>query len=335
MDDVDLVVVTRCKVFVIVISKEHGGDYMEPKKIAEKAFETVKEGADYALDKANDGKDLIGDKAVDAKNKFDVYRYRPIFKKAINNMSKNMPELIRVIDDDRMKSVEACKNAVGFRKTINDMDVMGLFPEVLSSTGVTFYPNQEQTLYCKDPFNNNLYISLDDYYTYLKEARVNELETVAQALGAKYLKVEYKVEKSSLFQQKGKGKVKAKPKGVVDVKLETEHEKESKEFSKVDVLAECKFDGEHEPVEPKLNYLQGVNSIETLIKMRVNPDSQNRLNKKQYRVECKNLSGLKVNDAIKIDGAIKKMKINSSNSLTVQSMAEQEEKTTLEFTIEF
>lgn len=308
---------------------------LSPKKMVVKAAGAAKEGAEFAFDKAADGKELIEDKAGEAKYRFDMHRFQPIFQEAIENMQEDMPQLIRVIDDDKMKEVEACKNAVGFRKTINDMDVMGLYPEVLSETGVTFYPNQEEPLYYKDPFRDDLYVSLDDYYTHLKEARVNEIETVAQALGAKYLKVEYKVEKSSLFSNDAKAKAKAKPKGVADVKVEADHHKKAKDYSKIEVLAELTFDGNSTPAVPEIKYLQGVNAIDTLIKMRVDPEAKNKIKSKTYRVECKQLTGLKQNDAVKIDGAIKKMKIESANSMTVVSMAETENKTTLEFTIEF
>ena len=43
-----------------------------------------------------------------------------------------------------------------------------------------------------DPYKPGVYVSLDSYFTYLKKNRVNELELIAQDLGAKSFRVTFK-----------------------------------------------------------------------------------------------------------------------------------------------
>ena len=98
--------------------------------------------------------------------------------------------------------------------------------------------------------------------TYLKMVRINELQRVAQDLGAKYFKVTYKEELTSFSEFKGKVKA-AASKGNKTSKTSKESKKltkgdidgervtAEKKFSMVDVAAEMHMAG-HTPQRPKL-----------------------------------------------------------------------------------
>ncbi len=68
------------------------------------------------------------------------------------------------------------------------MPLLNVFADSIQDYELSFYPNEHNRFYYVDPSNERLYIALDNYYDYLKIARVSELQSVAQLLGAKHLK---------------------------------------------------------------------------------------------------------------------------------------------------
>lgn len=73
-----------------------------------------------------------------------------------------------------------------------------------------FYPDSGDEFYYIDPSERNRYISLDEYFSYLKVARINELQKIAQDLGAKHFKVTYKEEQTSFSEKKMQAKADVK-----------------------------------------------------------------------------------------------------------------------------
>lgn len=101
-----------------------------------------------------------------------------------------------------------------------------------------------------DPSNERLYIALDNYYNYLKIARVSELQSVAQSLGAKHFKVSYKEQTESLINKKGV--LKGKGNGV---QAEAKQTVDTKSRYKMKIESEMYFSG-HQPFQPILQYLK-------------------------------------------------------------------------------
>lgn len=52
--------------------------------------------------------------------------------------------------------------------------------------GISFYPNYDSEFYYVNPVDSDNYIVLDEYFDYLKQVRVGELQKIAQDLGAKH-----------------------------------------------------------------------------------------------------------------------------------------------------
>lgn len=73
---------------------------------------------------------------------------------------------------------------------------------------MTFCPDCDSEFYYVDPSDRDQYIALFDYFSYLKTARIVELQKIAQDLGAKHFKVTYKEEESSSSEKKVKVQVK-------------------------------------------------------------------------------------------------------------------------------
>ncbi len=77
------------------------------------------------------------------------------------------------------------------------MPLLNVFTDSIQDYKLSFYPNAHNRFYYVDPSNKNLYIALDNCYDYLKIARVSELQSVVQSLGAKHFKVSYKEQTGS------------------------------------------------------------------------------------------------------------------------------------------
>lgn len=253
----------------------------------------------------------------------------PIFIEDLESAEFSMTKLIRVTEVDKKRAEsEVCIGAVGYISDLKEMQVVNLYSDKLDAFGLTFYPDAESELYYVDPNDRDRYIALDDYFNYLKVARVNELQRIAQTLGAKHFKVTLKEHKASFSSSQVKGKVNAKVSA--KVAMDAEHNAQSKNVSTVEISAEMECPG-HAPSRPELYYLQRDESIRNLIELRMNPDSP--MTHQKVTIEFSNSSGIKIRDAAKIDAALKGMKI--SGNATVTSEAENESRRFFEYEIDF
>lgn len=98
-----------------------------------------------------------------------------------------------------------------------ELRIVNIFRDSIDSYGVSFYPDGDSELYYVDPSNRDEYIALDEYFSYLKQVRISELQRIAQDLGAKHFKVTYKEEKTSFSEKKVSKKVTAKSIASADV----------------------------------------------------------------------------------------------------------------------
>lgn len=140
----------------------------------------------------------------DKKKKAELDRLKPIFEEDINGADFMLPKLICVSNmDKKYQDSEVCNWAIGYRAEYKDLLVITIFKEYIDKFGLTFYPNIDSEVYYMNPTDSNNYIALEDYFDYLKEARVNELKQIADKLGAKYFKVTLMEEKKK-FSKKEK-----------------------------------------------------------------------------------------------------------------------------------
>ena len=237
-----------------------------------------------------------------------------------------MPKFIRIVERDkkRMES-PACQGSIGYGSDSKGLHVVNIFRDSVEAFGLTFYPDCDSEFYYMDPSDRDSYIALDEYFNYLKIARVNELKKIAQDLGAKHFKVTYK-EKCVSFTEK-KVKVSGKAESAT---LKTEHKSRQEQYTAIKVFADSTFPG-HAPVKPQLKYLQRDKNIQTLIAMRM--DEESPLLQEHFELEMCNSSGMKLDDAVKIDAVLKGLKY--VGNATVASEVRNEERRYLEYDIEF
>lgn len=323
----------------------------EPEKNGVSFWRKAKDSIVKAVDQNNDGsfdmKDVsvlaetIGQAAkstatavmVSAEEKsreMERKQLRPIFAEDLDASDFLISKLIRITEIDKKRAESAvCTGSVGFISPQKDFPFVNIFKDKIDSFGLTFYPDADYELYYVDPSDRDRYIALDEYFSYLKIARVNELQRIAQDLGAKHFRVTYKEQKATFSGNSVKAKGSLKKSGDT-ASADAEHEMKLTETSAIEVAAEMECPG-HAPVKPTLHYLQRDPSIENLIALRM--DETSPISHHRLTLNFSQTSGIKEKDAVKIDAALKAMKI--SGNTTVTSEVRNESRRYFEYEIDF
>lgn len=299
-----------------------------------------KEGIVKALDQDGDGKldakdfalvrDLLAEKQTQIRREADRKKLRPIFEEDLDKADFQMSKLIRVAEMDKKHAdSEICIGSVGFDAVYKDLRVVNIYPDKTDAFGLSFYPDADNGIYYVDPSDRDYYIALDDYFNYLRVARVSELQRIAQELGAKHFRVTYKEQKKSFTKTDARVKLEAKDTTKHGGKAEADHKAEQSSFEKVEIAAEMECIG-HKPVAPTLKYFKKDPQIQSLIALRM---ADNEITHQVYTLVLSNSSGIKVKDAMKIDAALSAMKI--SGDATVTSEAQSEARRFFEYEIDF
>lgn len=289
-------------------------DLTDVSEIAESIGNTIKKNAKALKEKADETSRQIQLKIM-----------KPIVLGDLNGFS--MPKFIRIADRDKKYSEsDVCKGAIGFWTDLKGTLLMNIFRDSIEVYGLSFYPNCEGEFYYVNPVDKDSYIELDEYFDYLRQVRVGELQKIAQDLGAKHFRVTYKEERTSFSERKTNKKVGVKS----GVGVAAEQKREENKYSRIEIAAEMECPG-HDPVKPTIQYMKYDPNIQNLIKMRM--DAQGPLNHQALTIKLSNSSGLKENEAVKIDAILKGMKC-SGNS-TVVNEARNESRRYLEYEIDF
>ena len=299
-----------------MIDQNHDGkiDLTDVSEIAESVGTTMKKSAQALMETAEEKSRMLELKALN-----------PIFLETLNDTEFIVSRFVRITERDRKHAEsEVCKGSIGFVSEQKGLRMVNIFRDSVDTFGLLFYPDCSSEFYYVDPSDRDCYIVLDDYFGYLKLARINELQKLAQDLGAKHFRVTYKEEKTTFSEKKAKGNVKAR--GMVDV----EHNYNDKKYSTVEVASEMTFLG-HVPVNPMVKYLKHDPSVKTLISMRM--DETASLLHQKFMLKLSNSSGIKESEAIKIDAVLKGMKC--AGNATVVSEVQNESRRYLEYEIDF
>lgn len=291
-------------------------DLKDVSVIAESVGNTVKKGTQAVRETAEETARTLELKAL-----------RPFFSKDLNNGDFSMSKFIRVAERDKKHAEsELCKGSIGFISEQKGLRIVNIFRDAADEFGLAFYPDKENEFYYVDPSDPSSYIAVNEYFSHLKLLRINELQKLAQDLGARHFRVTYKEEKLSLTEKKTNARVNAKP----VASGEKEASSADRDFSTVEVAAEMEFPG-HSPIKPQLKYLNNDPGIKTLIDMRM--DEKAPLLHQKYMLKLSNSSGLKESEAVKIDAVLKGMKC--AGNATVVSEVQNEARRYLEYEIDF
>lgn len=289
-------------------------------------FKDVSAMADSIGNAAQNAANAMRDNAEARNREKERKALQPVFLEDLDSTDFTLSKLIRVVDIDKKHAEsEVCKGSVGFISEQKELRIVNIYKNMIGAFGISLYPDADSEIYYIDPSDRDKYIALDDYFGYLKIARVNELQKIAQDLGAKHFRVTYREKKESITKNdmKAKGNVRAGA-------AEAERNLSISDNSNIEVAAEMQCLG-HAPIEPKLLYLRGEPSIQSLIALRMDKNSQ--MFHQEFSLKLSNSSGIKEKDAVKIDAALKAMKI--SGNTTVVSEAQSESRRFFEYEVDF
>lgn len=149
----------------------------------------------------------IKDSAEERSRQIDLKVLQPIFTETMDSTDFFMSKLIRITTRDKKHAdSKACQGSIGYFSDQKGLHIVNIFRDSIDSFGLSFYPDNSNELYYVDPSDRDRYIALDEYFSYLKIERINELQMIAKSLGAKHFKVTYKEEQTELSQKRLKGK---------------------------------------------------------------------------------------------------------------------------------
>lgn len=313
---------------------------LEPVKNASPSiFHKAKTRIVTAVDQNNDGKITMDDLTATTKRwreerdlkkrEAELKLLRPLFDEDLQSPGFNLPKMVRVIEMDKKHSEsDLCIDSIGHESEYKGLRVVNIYPDNLKTFGLSFYPDVDNDVYYVDPCDRDRYIALDEYFNYLKVARVSELQKIAQDLGAKHFKVTYKeYARSSSKKQSMKSANMTLPNEATSANAEQFVNENS--FSKVEIAAEMTCLG-HEPVEPTLVYFKRDPQIQSLVALRM---SDNAMTHQTYTLKMSNTSGIKSKDAASIDAAVTSMKANIN--VSIEKEAESENNRYFEYEIDF
>ena len=308
---------------------DHDLDGIEAEDVAEaadKAWRKVGKTAASVYEGVKAGGAQLSEKVARARWEADLRNLQPIFPGDIGTPDFSMSKLIRLTQIDRRRAAsEACRGSIGYDSSPKDVRVVNLYTDHLEEFGLTFYPDAGSEIYYADPADRTNYIALDEYFHYMKVARITELQKLAQDLGAKFFRVTYKEEKRTLTRQGGSGKLSVK--GIGSASAEYAHLDSSAVTSEIE--AEMHLPG-HQPVRPTLVYLRKDPAIRSLIDLRLSP---NPITYQKLVIRLSNSSGMKESEAAKIDAALNAMRC--AGNASVVSEAQSESRRYLEYEIDF
>lgn len=300
----------------------------------EGAGETVKGVAIAAGHGLKAGSAAMGKAFAEARSGLDLKTLKPVFADALpfsaneSHADAAQPSILSIaVRDKKRRESEVCRGAVGYYQPAKGYELLNLYEDYVPQLALSFYPAATKGVFLADPYQTGVYIALDEYFDFIRKALVNELEVVAQDLGAKHVRISFKEDKKSLVAQQVQAKAKTQLES-----MSTDHSTSVDEFSSVEIAADVKFSGHSSPVVPPLVYFKNESDIVKLVRMRTS-DSSNKIESKTYRFQCNRLFGAKEDDSAQISAILNGIKCTGSASFSQN--IQRESRTILEYNIEF
>ncbi len=298
----------------------------------EGAGEAVKGAAIAAGHGLKAGSAAMSQAFAEARLELDLKNLKPVFPDTLpftdGDVAVAQPSIVSVVARDKRRSEsEVCRGAVGYYQSAKGYELLNLYEDYIPQLKLAFYPTAAKGVFLADPYQRGVYIALDEYFDFIRKALVNELEVVAQDLGAKHVRISFKEDKKSLAAQKVKATAKTQMESV-----STERATSVDEFSSVEIAADVRFSGHTSPVVPPLVYFKNESDIVKLVRMRTS-DGSNKIESKTYRFQCNRLFGAKEEDSAQISAILSGIKCTGSVSFSQN--VQRESRTILEYSIEF
>ena len=259
-----------------------------------------------------------------AKLRRDLDELHPVFANDLADKGFFLPQLIRLTEMDKKHALSTvCKGSIGHETLVKDLRIVTVYSDQTAEWGLQFYPDRNQDFYFVNPTDSSRYIGIDHFFDYMRQARVSELQRIAQDLGAKYFKVTMKEMKKSLFKRAmaenaaASGPLFGRKSGV---KEHVESSFAQNDLSDGEIAAETTFAG-HAPRRPTLVYYKNEPQIQALVDMRMDYE-RNGITEQHLSLRCMHSSGITEKVAANIDAAFSAMKITGNTTFTSEAQNE-------------
>lgn len=99
-----------------------------------------------------------------------IEKYNPLFPDEYHSENFKIPNVIAIVDDAVRRGIDVCEGAIGWRKTVNDVEILYLYDEWIEESNIQFIPVAKcDDVYCVDPFDRSKFIKSD--YIFKKQMR--------------------------------------------------------------------------------------------------------------------------------------------------------------------
>ena len=261
------------------------------------------------------------EKQRQAKLRRDLNALNPIFIQNLSDDDFFLPKMIQLADiDKKHASSSICQGSIGHETLVKDLRIVTVYTDQLSIWDLDFYPGENQGFYYVDPVDPKRYISVENFFDYLRQARISELQMIAQDLGATSFKVTIREQKKTKSSKSRSLNLSGVISGV-DLKAKGENQIERTALSDGEIAAQISFEG-HAPVQPTLRYYKNEPQIKALIEMRMD-NTYNAIKEQHLTLKCAHSSGITEKTAASLSGAMKSFSVNASFALNAQNEINQ------------
>ena len=253
-----------------------------------------------------------------------IKKYNPLTPDRFLSAGFNIPNVIEIVDDAVRRNIQVCEGAIGWTDTINGVEILHLYDEWVSESGLHFIPFAKcDSVYCVDNFDRTKFINAETVFERTTNEKIAELENIAYCLGAKSCSieiVEQNVEsKSSTFRVSTDASEKTPA---------NEHSLSSHTHSRQSGKNISYFEGNQAPTEPPLKWFAYDDNIKGLITMKCS--GNNSIKSKVLELSCTTSATM----SQKAAGAIDKI-LKVKASLSMEKKAIKEHCSVLIFEVQF
>ena len=310
-------------------------DFKKGANLLKSAADKVGEAGKNVANAAKDGVQSLSDKAHELSSQAKVKqleellrKFPPVSREEFANSTFAMPQLIQIIDNALRQEISEYRGVLGWSEKEDSVDILHLYHAYVPDSHIRFLPSATcGSVYCAHPFDEQCYISLDNYFSYIQQAKLAELQHIAFSLGVKH----YWVELMETASQSDNSKNAVSLSGLKVAKGNAERTTQSSAYLQSKSLAEMSFSEGRDPQPPELHYFAQDENIKKLIEMRCSADKKSALT--SYTIELNNSSSaaMSASTAAKISIAANKM--GAGGTFQAQSAREQNSK--MVFKLEF
>lgn len=318
-------------------------------EVVDKAAKTGKKGIEAAANvlsqTADKSKELAGGLAKGAKEFSDkakedsynrrVKKYNPLFREEYTSEEFFVPNIIRIVDDAVRRDIDVCKGAIGWREKKRGAEILFLYDEFVSESGLDFVPAPMcDEVYYIDPHDKKRFVKIDQIFQQAHEEKLAELEHIAYSLGAKLCTIE--IEENEIRLDKKQLKAVSK-KSVsyegVEINRTQAAEAETVADSKVKRISKniSKFKGNDAVTTPRLKWFAHDDSILNLIEFRCK--GRNAIESKTLTLRGSTVATMSRSAAASIDLAVMELGVNQNYSMEAKSVKENSQ--TIIYHLEF